>query len=318
LKHAADIWLGDLLRAFDALQPGDESTRALVARMAGFDWMPARPPDTVAGPEVAPAAKPAEAAVRPPPSPPPEPPAEDSQQIEEELPLVGTSAPEPAPGWRSVPPLDPYPAGIRPSLPYLPLFRPEWCRTLVTTLASVPLPIGPVDEARLVVAIARGSPVRHIPRRPKWSLALGVQFLVDVARGMEPFAGDQTRLLALFQECVGCDQTHDIQFADCPSRGVFDEEDALVPYRLPDPGVPVVAVTDAGLGPSPSHLGRSQPGEWIALSRRLRAQRSPLRLLVPCERARWPAELREAVCLVEWDRPTTVGTVRRLSIRYAA
>lgn len=312
MTHDSDIWLADLMRGFERLQPADEATRACLARMAGFDWRPLGKPQPAPKPGLA--APPPQATAptpRPPAATPIAPPPGDGASIEEDLPLIGTAAPEPGTEWEAVKPLEPPPSAPREQPPYLPLFRPEWGRHLATTLARIPRPMGPVDEEQLTRAMSQGTPVTRIPRRPIWSLSLGVQLLLDVGPGMEPFAGDQIALAALFRDAVGPGQTREVQFADCPSRGVI-EDGEVVAYSPPDPGVPVVAVSDLGLGGPPTHLARSRPVEWLALARRLAAQGSHLRILVPYERSRWSADLRDSLCLIEWDRPTTAGSIRRL------
>ncbi len=250
MKRDSDIWLGDLLRAFHVLAPGDETTQSKLARMTGFAWMPRTP--TVEAPEppkpdravqesepvadVRPSAQPRQ------PSPP-----DDLDGTEEELPFIGiTESTGPSNEWKSVRPLAPYQHGQgRIPPPYQPVFRPEWSRALAVTLAATPLPIGEVDEARLVSAAASGMPTTVIPRKSCWSLALGVQLLLDIGPAMEPFIMDEIRLLELFRECIGPDHVQEARFVNCPSRGVLNGA-ILGAYRPPQMGVPVVAVQRRG------------------------------------------------------------------------
>ena len=50
MKHGSEIWLGELLRSWQALAPGDEATQAAVARLLGFELaaIEAPPPEPVA------------------------------------------------------------------------------------------------------------------------------------------------------------------------------------------------------------------------------------------------------------------------------
>jgi len=316
VKHDSDIWLGDLLQAFHSLSPGDESTRATLARMAGFAWSPRlekpAPPKPPA-PVSLEMEKEPPTDIRPP-TPPSQPsPPETLDGQEQDLPFIRVANPEDtSTEWQRILPLETYQAGQgRIPPPYQPVFRPEWSRTLSTTLAATELPIGPVDEERLVVAAASGHPITVIPRRLQWSLALGMQLLLDVGPAMEPFMTDLLQLSMLFRECVGPDHVQEARFIDCPGRGIL-KGITMEAYQPPDAGVPVVVVSDIGIGGPAMHVNRSRTDEWLDLARLLGARGSALLVLVPYPEEQFPGELHGGPVLVEWDRSTTAGTVRRL------
>ncbi|MEZ5609809.1 MAG: hypothetical protein R3E45_05095 [Rhodocyclaceae bacterium] len=217
--------------------------------------------------------------------------------------------------WQAVEALARADTVARPAAAPPELFRPEWARTLVTTLAARRLPGRAIDEARLVRELANGHPLRRIPRLRRWTLTLGVQLLIDVSPGMEAFAADQIALSERFVEAVGEAHMEEWLFADCPLRGVFADADDVA-WRAPQPGVPVVAVSDLGLGAPPDHLARAGVQEWLDFAARLAARGSRLTVLSPWPRTRVPAALAEHIAFVEWDRPTSAAQVRRLLERH--
>jgi hypothetical protein len=141
-------------------------------------------------------------------------------------------------------------------------------------------------------------------------LRLGVQVLLDVGIGMEPFTRDQTRFVAAIRSVVGRSHVETAQFVGCPARGALAWPYVeWRPYRRPDPGQPALALTDLGIG-SASGPDHGTPAEWLAFAQALARQNSPLVALVPYPRSRWPQPLQGRITIVQWDRPTTVGHTR--------
>ena len=128
---------------------------------------------------------------------------------------------------------------------YEPLFVRSWSRELLAAALAQQIPGGPVDERRLVSLIASARPVTKIPRHPRRSLSRGVQVLVDLADGMEPFTRDQSELLEAIRRVVGNSRVQVLQFRDSPTR-------------------------EAGAGPSGPGSPTSRP------SRDVRSWRSPI------------------------------------------
>lgn len=318
MKHGSEIWLGELLRSWQALAPGDEATQAAVARLLGFELaaIEAPAPEPVAPAPLPEPARPERAAPHPPPAGPP-PARPVPQHFVPDLPRASEPLRErdPQREWQAVEALARADTVARPAAAPPELFRPEWARTLVTTLAARRLPGRAIDEARLVRELANGHPLRRIPRLRRWTLTLGVQLLIDVSPGMEAFAADQIALSERFVEAVGEAHMEEWLFADCPLRGVFADADDVA-WRAPQPGVPVVAVSDLGLGAPPDHLARAGVQEWLEFAARLAARGSRLTVLSPWPRAHVPSALGECIAFVEWDRPTSAAQVRRLLERH--
>src|SRR5262249_19045645 len=91
---------------------------------------------------------------------------------------------------------------IRRPLPHLPLFAPRSMREVIAALAATLAPIGRIDLLRLVRTAARGHPVRVIPRKARRTLCYGLQLLVDIGEGMEPFSRDQATFVSVVRSVV--------------------------------------------------------------------------------------------------------------------
>ena len=317
MNRNQQIWLGELIRCWEALAPADDNTRKTLAGLIGLEW---QPPVDQRGTEATPAPEPelpppVEPSAAPPPQPvtqlpeepPPNPQASELPRvaIEEEAQLQAAE-------WDAVEVLNPpQPHNRQYNNQLPPLFRPLWSRTIVTTLASRRLPIGFVDAERLVSTMAAARPVERIPRQPRWTTMKGVQLLLDKTPGMAPFMSDQAALAALFDDCVGGEALERLHFFDSPLRGVVIGGKKAA-YRPPQPGVPVVAVTDLGLGAPESHFNRAAPGEWLSLVQLLAARDSTLTILLPWPAAAADPGLQRCTAIVEWDRSTSATLVRRL------
>jgi hypothetical protein len=303
----SDIGLGDLARALCALMPEDAATRERIARLLGFDIRegvrqeepPSRPGFR---PPVSPQPTPAPAAAEPEKFP--------LQRIEP----VAVERPRPSHRFLDAPPLDPPGASPRRRHPpvFEPLLAPEWTRSLLAAALSTRAPDGPIDLPRLVDMAARCRPLREIPFLPEPTLFRGVQVLVDLGEGMEPFARDQAYLVDEIRRAMGEELTTVFHFRDNPLR----EAGAgplwtWGPYRPPNPGTPALVLTDLGIGGPAIHPDRSTEEEWLTFARQLAERSCPLVVLVPYPERRWPRRLAQEIILLSWDRTTTVGTVAR-------
>jgi hypothetical protein len=191
--------------------------------------------------------------------------------------------------------------------PKMSLLEPKWTRAILTTALAAPSYAGEPDEERLVQQIAAGEPVRSIPLRAILTLTRGTYCWVDRSRAMEPFVGDQAQLVSELLNVVG------------PSRLDVRSIDGA-PFRSSDllPGIPHLLLSDLGatimerdgdldggeLGDPPEMW--ASWAEWVA--RELGAR---VVALVPRPAPDLPAEVRKVVHVLEWDRRTSVGSVRR-------
>ena len=202
------------------------------------------------------------------------------------------------------------PAPGRPSRPAS-LLEPTLERAILGALVASRRPDGDPDVEALVPRIAAGEPVRTIPRRPLRTTRLGVRLLVDAGGGMLPFRHDAERLAERIAQLVGAAGVERFDFDGSPlgPHGLGDGPVwDWVPYhalRPLAPGRPVLALTDLGLGgrsPAPAQAARA----WLAFAELVE---SPLVLLVPYPRTRWPAV--RGLHVVPWDRATSVREALR-------
>ena len=316
MTGCAEVGLGDLARCLSALKPKNERSAGLIAGMLGLQVETAKP----ARPAV-PGRRWFAQATQEDQSREDRPEVRSRNEQRNEQAAAETSLPRLAPvegqrrrlskPWRAEPALEPFEPGRHLSPPprRLPLFDERWTRELLTTLLATQAQEGPIDEQAIVDRIARGQPLRPLPRLIRLSLRRGAQILVDVNEAMEPFAHDAWDLADEVERLVGVGNVSVLSFWDAPRRGIGP---MFSPYLPPHPGCPVLVLSDVGIGGPPLRLERSQPEEWLDLQAFLGARGSPLIVFVPYRRARWPTALRQRLMLVEWDRTTTAARAHAL------
>jgi hypothetical protein len=322
--HRSPISLADVLRAVSDLAPGDKPTRKAIVEMlvTGTERVQERPTaigawkpslsETVAqdhvpgAPQVAVPAKPVMAARA----------ARTKKAVTKEVDssLAQHSIPTlAAPKWMvEGSDLPTSTAAPFPSMPAVPLFGRLGQRGLLSLLVSTLVEGYQVDIARILAAVAEGKAVTRMPRLRVPTTRRGAQVLLDRGSGLDPFRGDQDQLIRAFDDILADDRLQVLQFHGSPARGVFgiDDED-IRPWEPPSPRVPIVLVTDLGIGGSPMRDDRAGVAEWAAFACRVRAAGHPTIALVPYEARRWPAPLTRRMTLVHWSERTTIGEVRR-------
>jgi len=297
--------LGDLARALTHLAPENAMTREEIARLLGFGIRELSQLKTGPRPPV-----PSEPELPSPPLQPPTPPLDKTapQRIEP----IFTEPLRPLRLLLDGPSLEhPHTPSSSSQIVFAPLLKPVWERNLISAAVATCAPTGPLDVPRLVDTTARGRPLRTIPRLPQPSLFRGVQVLVDLGEGMEPFARDQAHLLEELRRIVGTESTSVAHFRNNPLRGTGVNPWTWGPYRPPHPGTPVLALTDLAIGGPVLDPDRSSEGEWLTFAARLAHASCPLVAFVPYPERRWPRRLKRQTALICWDRSTTVGAIFR-------
>jgi hypothetical protein len=313
-----ELWLGDLARAVSAMRPRDRETMTAIAEALGVEL-----------PAVAPAAE--RETARPGQRPDPsreirrrrmdiEPPGAAAAPAtpERQLPVL-TPVDSDASGlrqrWVTAEPLEEFSPDRHQGFieHHEPLLDRRWARQVVGSLLATSRLDGPIDEPAVVDAVARGQPVDPVPRLIRRSLSRGAQVLVDVSEGMQPFIRDAWHLADEIEAVTGSSNVETLSFADSPTRGagsgpVWTWGD----YVPPDPGRPVIVVTDLGIGGPTPRPERSRESEWLELVSQVGSAGSRLVAFVPYPRERWRPGLAKAMTIVEWDRSTTVATVHAL------
>jgi hypothetical protein len=317
---APEIFLGDLLRAMDGLEPTDAATGEAIARCLGYDL------PTEGG--------------------------QKSGQREEgsttsQLDLKrGSSAPRSSlggvrprsrsksladsPGKRLIPHRPPShpgdgtdnllrgPAIAIPdasltsvALPTRPLLDPKTVRSIIFFALATVAHEGEID----VDALSRFLSFEEkwsgrLPRLPRSTVRLGVHVVFDRRPVMAPFYRDQNSLFEVISSVVGANRTTYSTFRSSPEEVLSSKPSFFLREALPKPDTPTLLLSDMGIGFS-FDRDRVPQAVWIDFVARLRKSGSPVVALVPYPPRRWPASLTRHAALICWDRPTTPSLVRR-------
>lgn len=164
------------------------------------------------------------------------------------------------------------------------------------------------DLARLIERLARGQPLRRVPRVRRQGWAGGCQVLIDYATELRPFWADYHTLQQRLRGLRGTQGLTLIAFPDGEPGGgceVWTPQgwEAVEQYPLPVPGTPVLVLSDLGCLDNTAVRCR----QWHRLGRRLRRAGCQPVALMPCPERCWDNELMRLFFSVLWDR----GAARR-------
>ena len=227
---AGEVWLGDVVHAWQALGATSTAERSLVAELFGFHLdLNAAPAEIDAAPALKDTAEqPRSGLVEP-----PRPPDDDahvqsaSGAIEDEelvvplAPALHLDAAPTAPAWRveAVQLQSERPEHIEFAPTPEPLFASRWTRAIVGAICSTPSEDGPFDIDTLVERLARCEAIAELPRERVATLRRGIQLLVDHGESMMPFMRDVEEVSRRILEVVGRDRTHVAHFSAFPEDG---------------------------------------------------------------------------------------------------
>jgi hypothetical protein len=316
-----DIWLGDVVRALAVLRPIDEESadilRALGFHVATQAHRAAAPTTASEDAEGASDVQSAEVRYGSARSTPDEPPAKrhrDGPPLgtdgDAEIPLLEPLTREPlTPSQREVKPLAlPGPEHVTPVLPYTSLFAHRSTAAILWAAMSQNVEGGDLDMDAVIDVIAKGRPVDRLPRRRTRTLRFGVEVLVDLSEGMQPFRRDQIELVESIRRLAGSGQTRVTYFADAPMRGAgsgaawtWDE------YRAPSPRTRLIVLSDLGIGGPPLSPHTALPEEWTEFVDYVRQQDCDVIAVVPYPRHRWPPAISSLLPMLQWDQITTTA-----------
>jgi hypothetical protein len=209
-----------------------------------------------------------------------------------------------------VPPL-PHPgAAVRASgLRHEPLLDSRREAALLAELVATTMLRGRPDIGQMIRVVTTRRQIRAIPRRPRPTLAHGVQVLVDLGLGLRPFVRDRQDIEAALRRVVGSTVTVGWFMDDLANGVCLPGDDDLMPYE-PAAGVPVLLISDLGIGGQSARTRWLRVEQLVKLSDRVRSQGSFVCALVPYSRPRWPVGLARRMAVVQWDRRATMATVR--------
>jgi hypothetical protein len=329
MKARSAIFIGDLLRAADILQ-ADANTVAAIAGLLGLQ--PVEAPGVVK-PRKLPKesrAPSSDGSIQSDATEPPNPlengtarsaevaeqlphlPAGQASAIPSNLRRVETGRrPTDEVGWIRLP--DPLQGRATnpdaPSPQLEPLFTPQWMRAILAEALSVAVNQGLLDIEAMVDTAARGQPFVEI-RSPLRTLRFGVQVLVDLGEGMLPFAQDAAILQRDVMQIVG-EGVQTLNFMSCPSFGAGIGRRPWPRYYPPSPPAPVLVLTDLGVSRTAVSGIQAAVDEWVSFASFLRHWGCPLVAFVPYPRSRVPFRLLQEMTIIQWDRTTSVQTIRR-------
>lgn len=194
------------------------------------------------------------------------------------------------------------------ALPRQSLFPEAKQRHILAAALAKPRPGGELDLPRLIAHICQGRVLPQLPSQPVWTLEQGCQLLLDYSTSMTPFWEDLNGLIEQVTRVMGAELTQVFSFDGEPRAGE-------VIRWLPDgserawqaDGRPVLVATDFGIQ---GRAGQAKTGaSWTTLVRACQQAGSPLLVLIPWPRERWPKQLGAQVTLVHWSRHTSAGQV---------
>ena len=194
----------------------------------------------------------------------------------------------------------------------LPLFSRLQRRGILSAALATHVDEGGIDLDAAIECLAALRPLTRLPRTPTPTLRRGVQLLIDRGAGMDPFLADQDGLIQQLDDILSDDRLEVLYFIGCPTRDVSDRPSGRRrPWRPPPSKVPVLVVTDLGIGGPLLADDHASVREWLNFSKIARTLGHEPVGLVPYEARRWPPLLARAMVLLHWSERTTAGEVRR-------
>jgi hypothetical protein len=200
-------------------------------------------------------------------------------------------------------------------LPYCPLFAPQECRAIISQSLAAKTHSTVLDLDEIVRLVSQARPINRLPLLPLYTLSRGVQLLIDLGPGMEPFAVDRARITQDIRELAG--NVEWLRFHDSPLNGVLIEDAFQArPYLFPESGVPILVVSDLGMNRWSPRIAPGAIEKWIGFAKRAAERDCPLIALVPLDRADWVPALERRIRMILWDRETSARSVRQCFTMY--
>lgn len=194
-----------------------------------------------------------------------------------------------------------------------PLFPRRTASGVLSAAIATLRPGSRPDIERLITHIVRGCPFRELPRLPISSQSRGVQVLLDNNESMTPFFADQNDLTRSFMQVASTSRCEIFEFLEDPAAAYADSvADSPPTAWRPQPGRPVVVVTDFGLGDSSGFVSRISQRTWRVFAAILKRHRCPLLAVVPRAPAEWPPWVERHFIALYWDPRTRAENVRAL------
>lgn len=304
---SSSIGIGDVIRAWAALDATTDDQRREIARLLGFDLTVEATPST---PEVRLGMSPV--TITPVASPPVVPVATPiGTTIEVDLvPFTDVVVTAPALGDERLP-MPTVTASVAPE----PVFRDSWARVIASSLASRSSYAGPIDIDRLIDLVASRKPVVRVPRKKRLVSASEIVVVIDTSATIAWFRSDTGPLIARIDGVTRAPvRLIEIEGAPrlVPTTGVrSDSDDGEQDLVAVGPNARVIGISDVGHGSCWARPDRGRATAWIQFARALRSRGGSLAIVSPVPSHRLPEQLPDLAACVYWDRKTRPGVVQR-------
>ena len=167
-----------------------------------------------------------------------------------------------------------------------------------------------IDVYQLINQVVTGRIPKRIPRLSSGTLERGCQLLLHYSDNTVPYWEDMNTLEQQLQKVIGSDRISCYEFSDNPKEAKrwVSLEDA--DYWSPKKGIPIVVATDLDIwGSDSKELAKTK---WRPFIDQCESAASPLVLLIPWPRRRWPEkELGAYPYLIHWSSHTSAAMIRR-------
>jgi hypothetical protein len=199
---------------------------------------------------------------------------------------------------------------------YQPLFREDWFRGLMSVLLAMPTASHDIDLRILEKFLAEGKPLDRLPWRQRPTLKRGVQLFFDHSDSMQPFWGDENKLLERLKMLLG---PHNIRlFWFTIDR--WHSTDSQLKWHSTNPQLssetPILIVSDFGIGGDQFDSGIVELDMWLPLMEKAKSYCCPVIALVPEPESFWPRNLKQIFPYsFVWDHDTSIQSVRRSRLR---
>lgn len=195
-----------------------------------------------------------------------------------------------------------------PALARSTLFTENTSRGIFSAALATLRPGNEIDLSGLIEALVTHRALPRLPCLPSATLALGCQLLLDHRSSMVPFYEDLASLPEQIAQITPREHVEIFSFEGDPNRARRWTVDFEALVWCPDKR-PVVVATDFGIQGRGGRV--EKPAEWSSFIERCRSDGSPLLILIPWPRERWPVGLGSYPELIHWSPHTTAAMIRR-------
>jgi len=159
------------------------------------------------------------------------------------------------------------------------------------------------DIPRVINTLAKGKPLRRLPKVKRKGWASQVQLIIDYDPALVPFSQDFNALKVQLSQLRGVAGLQVLALPTGDPSGPYWQATPtgwrpLDYYPLPAPGTQVLVLSDLGC----NGAGEQRRVRWRRFGAQLARTAGRVWALMPCPPRYWDAQLRGLFCCVYWDR----------------